>query len=91
MATSSKEYYDKNPASKAKKDAYNKEFNKKPEQRAKRSELVQANRDKGTYGNGDGKDLSHTSKGLVSKKQSVNRGSKSDAPGDVRARGTKKK
>lgn len=86
---SSKEYYDKNPASKAKKDAYNKEFNKKPEQRSKRSELVKANRDKGTYGNSDGIDLSHTSKGLVSKKQSVNRGSKSDAPGDVRARGTK--
>ena len=82
-------YYDKNPAAKAKKDAYNKEFNTKPEQRAKRSELVKANRDKGTYGNGDGKDLSHTPKGLVSKKQSVNRGSKSDMPGDKRARGCK--
>jgi len=85
----SKEYYDKNPAAKAKKDAYNKEFNKKPAQRKKRSELVKANRDKGTYGNGDGKDVSHTSKGLVLKKASVNRGSKKDSPGDKRARGKK--
>lgn len=84
-----KEYYDKNPAAKAKKDAYNKEFNKKPAQRKKRSELVKANRDKGTYGNGDGKDVSHTSKGLVLKKASVNRGSKKDSPGDKRARGKK--
>jgi hypothetical protein len=85
----SKEYYDKNPEAKAKKDAYNKEFNKKPAQRKKRSELVKANRDKGTYGNGDGKDVSHTSKGLVLKKASVNRGSKKDSPGDKRARGKK--
>jgi hypothetical protein len=85
----SKEYYDKNPEAKAKKDAYNKEFNKKPAQRKKRSELVKANRDKGTYGNGDGKDVSHTSKGLVLKKASVNRGSKKDSPGDRRARGKK--
>jgi hypothetical protein len=83
----SKEYYDKNPEAKAKKDAYNKEFNKKPAQRKKRSELVKANREKGTYGNGDGKDVSHTSKGLVLKKASVNRGSKKDSPGDRRARG----
>jgi hypothetical protein len=85
----SKEYYDKNPEAKAKKDAYNKEFNKKPAQRKKRSELVKANREKGTYGNGDGKDVSHTSKGLVLKKASVNRGSKKDSPGDRRARGKK--
>jgi hypothetical protein len=85
----SKEYYDKNPEAKAKKDAYNKEFNKKPAQRKKRSGLVKANREKGTYGNGDGKDVSHTSKGLVLKKASVNRGSKKDSPGDRRARGKK--
>lgn len=85
----SKDYYDKNPEAKAKKDAYNKEFNKKPAQRKKRSELVKANREKGTYGNGDGKDVSHTSKGLVLKKASVNRGSKKDSPGDKRARGKK--
>lgn len=80
-------FLDSHPKSKAKKKAYDTEFNKKPEQIAKRSELNKANREKGTYGNGDKKDLSHTSKGLVSKPQSKNRGSKKDSPGDRRARG----
>jgi hypothetical protein len=31
-----------------------------------RAELNQYNRDKGTYGNGDGKDASHNSKGVIS-------------------------
>lgn len=83
-------YYATHPEARAKKDAYNKEFNRKPEQRAKRVELVKANRDRGTYGNGDNKDLSHTKNGLVSKPQSVNRGSRSDSAGDKRARGGKK-
>jgi hypothetical protein len=83
-------YYKANPESKAKKDAYNKEFNRKPEQRAKRAELVKVNRERGTYGNEDGMDASHTKKGIVMKKASVNRGSKSDSAGDKRARGGKK-
>lgn len=87
----SAEYYDKNPASKAKKDAYNKEFNKKPEQKKKRAELNKYNREKGTYGNGDGKDAVHKGNKIVGfKKASTNRGSKSDSPGDKRARGGKK-
>jgi hypothetical protein len=89
MKSKSAKYYAANPESKAKKDAYNKEFNRKPEQRAKRAELVKVNRDRKTYGNGDGKDASHTSKGIVMKKASVNRGSKSDSAGDKRARGGK--
>lgn len=87
---SSAQYYKENPESKAKKDSYNKEFNRKPEQRAKRAELVKVNRDRGTYGNGDGKDASHTKNGIVMKKASVNRGSKTDTSGDKRARGKKK-
>ena len=83
-------YYKDNPKSKAKKDAYQKEYNKKPEQVKKRVELNKVNRDRGTYGNGDGLDMSHTKNGIVKKKASVNRGSKKDAPGDVRARGKKK-
>jgi len=86
---SSKQYYDENPASKKKKLNYAKKYNKKPENIKKRSELVKINRDKGTYGNGDGKDASHTKKGIVMKKASVNRGSKSDQAGDKRARGCK--
>jgi hypothetical protein len=90
MKSKSAKYYASNPEAKAKKDAYNKEFNKKPEQRAKRSELVKVNRDRGTFGNGDGKDASHTKKGIVMKSASANRGSKSDTAGDRRARGGKK-
>lgn len=87
----SAEYYDKNPESKAKKDAYNKEFNKKPEQKKKRAELNKYNREKGTYGNGDGKDAAHKGNKIVGfKKASTNRGSKSDSPGDKKARGGKK-
>lgn len=89
----SAKYYASNPEAKAKKDAYNKEFNKKPEQRAKRVELVKVNREHQKSGRGrigDGKDASHTSKGIVMKKASVNRGSKSDSAGDKRSRGGKK-
>ena len=40
------------------KDEY-KKFQSSPEKIKYRSELVKYNRDKGTYGNGDGKDASH--------------------------------
>lgn len=83
----SAKYYQNNPEARAKKNAYNKEFNKKPAQRKKRSELVQARRERGIYGKG-GDDLAHTSKGLVRKSPSANRGSKTDTAGDKRARGT---
>jgi hypothetical protein len=83
-------YYSENPEANAKKLAYQKEYNKKPEQRKKRSELVQERRDRGIYGKG-GKDVSHTKNGTVLKTPSENRGSKSDTLGDVKARGGKKK
>ena len=83
-------YYKDNPKAKAKKDAYQKEYNKKPEQVKKRVELNKVNRDRGTYGNGDGLDMSHTKNGIVKKKASVNRGSNKDSSGDKRARGKKK-
>jgi hypothetical protein len=83
-------YYKENPEAKAKKDAYQKEYNKKPSEVKKRVELNKVNRERGTYGNGDGLDMAHTKSGIVKKKASVNRGSKSDSPGDKRARGKKK-
>lgn len=86
-------YYAANPEAKAKKDAYNKEFNRKPEQRAKRAELVKVNREHQKSGKGrigDGKDASHTKNGIVLKPASVNRGSRNDSAGDKRARGGKK-
>ena len=83
-------FYAENEESRKKRLAYQKEYNKRPEQRKKRSELVQARRDRGIDGEG-GDDLAHTKNGLVRKNPSKNRGSKSDMPGDKRARGTKKK
>lgn len=82
-------YYASNPAAKAKKAAYDKKYDSSPERKERRAELNKINRSKGTYGNGDGLDASHTKKGIVMKKASVNRGSKSDSAGDKRARGKK--
>jgi hypothetical protein len=68
-------HYDSNPESKKKKAKYDKEFNKKPEQRAKRSELTTRNRkadEKGVDRNG--KDFDHAVGKYV--KSSVNRGRK---------------
>lgn len=85
-------YYASNPEARKKRLDYQAEFNKKPAQVKKRVELNQANRDAQKSGRskvGDGKDFSHTKSGLKQKPASVNRGSKSDSPGDVRARGGK--
>ena len=40
--------------------SYQKEYDARPLQIRKRSELNKENRRRGTYGNGDGKDASHT-------------------------------
>jgi hypothetical protein len=42
------------------------EYGSKPAAKKYRAELNKYNRDKGTYGNGDGKDASHNSKGVIS-------------------------
>jgi hypothetical protein len=85
-------YYAANPEARKKRLEYQAEFNKKPEQLKKRIELNKINRDRGQYGDGDGKDMSHKKNGrVVEESASKNRGSKSNAPGDVRARGSKKK
>jgi hypothetical protein len=59
---------------------YKKEYEKfqsSPERRAYRAQLVKYNRDKGTYGNGDGKDASHKGKDIVGfEDASKNRGRK---------------
>lgn len=93
MASRSATYYRTHPKARAKKKAYDTKFNQKPEQVKKRVELKKANAEHDKkYGKTSrrGKDLSHTSRGLVYKKSSVNRGSKSDTAGDRRARGGKK-
>lgn len=87
-------YYRSHPKAREKKKEYDSEFEKKPEQVKKRVELKRKNREHDKkYGKASrkGKDLSHTSHGLVYKSKSANRGSKSDTSGDRRARGGKKK
>ena len=54
-----------------------KKFQSSPERIKYRAELVKYNRDKGTYGNGDGKDASHKNGKIVGfEKESKNRGRK---------------
>lgn len=94
MASKSAEYYHTHPKARKKKAEYDKEYNKRPEQRAKRSELTQINREHDEkYGKASrkGKDASHTSHGIVYKSVHANRGSKTDTAGDRRARGGKHK
>jgi hypothetical protein len=67
-----------------------KKFQSSEEQKKKRAARNRARRKavkKGTVKKGDGYDMSHTKNGVVKKPRSVNRGSKKDTPGDVRARG----
>lgn len=86
----SAKYYAANALARAKKNEYQSIFNQKPSQVKKRVELNRINRERGTSGNGDQRDASHTKNGIKMKPQSVNRGSKKDTPGDRRARGKKK-
>jgi len=87
----SAKYYRDNPEARAKKNAYQKNFNKKKSQSKSRVELNRLNRLFGTYGNGDKLDVSHRSgKKTRLESQSKNRGSKNNTPGDKRARGSRK-
>lgn len=70
----SAKYFAANPEARKKKNDYNKEYHSSPERVNYREDLNQANRKAKTYGNGDGKDMSHTKKGKLTKeKQSSNR------------------
>ncbi len=70
----SAKYFQDNPESRKKKDAYNKAYHATPERKKYRVRLNKKNRDEGTYGNKDGKDMSHTKAGdMVKERQSENR------------------
>lgn len=70
----SAKYFAANPEARAKKNEYNKEYHSSEERNKYRAELNMANRKAGTYGNGDGKDMSHTKDGKLTKEnQSSNR------------------
>lgn len=94
MVGKTAQYYRTHPKARQKKKEYDTKFNQKKEQVEKRVELKRENREHDKkYGKASrkGKDLSHTSKGLVYKSRSANRGSKSDTAGDRRARGGRKR
>ena len=79
----SAKHYQENPEAAAKKDAYNTKYHNTSKRKKYRAGLNRKNHERGTYGNGDGKDLSHTTGGkLVQEDQSTNR---------KRNRGKKKK
>jgi hypothetical protein len=80
-------YYASNPEARKKRLEYQKEYNKQDREVKKRVELNAENRKRGTYGNGDGKDVAHTKSGTKLQKASMNRGSRTAMPGDKRARG----
>jgi hypothetical protein len=68
----SSEWYAKNGTEK--KDSYNKKYHQSKKRKKYRAFLNKKNREMGTYGNGDGKDVSHLkSGGVVLEDQSKNR------------------
>ena len=74
MAKSTSEYYKKNPEARRKRLKQQARYNRKSMQIKKRGELNRENRKRGTYGNGDGKDVSHKKDGsTVLEKASKNR------------------
>ena len=88
----SAKYYRDNKEARDKKKKYDVKLNSSAKQTKKRVEANGARRKAKAAGkNVTGKDASHTKNGIVFKKTSVNRGSKSDSAGDKRARGGKKK
>jgi hypothetical protein len=73
----SAKYYQENPESKKKKDAYNTEYHSTSDRKKYRAALQALNREKGTHGNGDGMDEAHVSKTKTKKQsQSKNRADK---------------
>ena len=74
MASRSAKYYRDNPEARKKKNRYNKKYHSTPKRRKYRAELNKENRRRGTYGNGDGKDVSHKrGGGTTLESQSKNR------------------
>jgi len=60
MAQSTSEYYKSNPAAKRKRNKQQAKYNKTNKGLMIRTKANKLNRKLGTYGNGDGKDASHT-------------------------------
>ena len=79
MASRTSEYYKKNPEARKRRLKQQAKYDKSPTQKKKRAALNRENRKRGTYGNGDGKDVSHRTDGSTvlesaSKNRARNRG-----------------
>ena len=79
MAKASTRYYRSHAKARAKKNAYQKKFNRSKLQIRNRTSLNKENRRRGTYGNGDKLDVSHKKGGgtkleAQSKNRARNRG-----------------
>jgi hypothetical protein len=74
MASRTSKYYKDNPEARKKRLKQQAAYNRQELQIEKRVELNRENRKRGTYGNGDGKDVSHKKDGsTVLEKASKNR------------------
>ena len=74
MASRTSEYYKKNPEARQKRLKQQKRYNRQSLQIQKRVELNRENHKRGTYGNGDGMDVSHKKDGsTILEKASRNR------------------
>lgn len=74
MASRTSDYYKKNPKARQKRLEQQARYNRQSLQIDKRVELNRENHKRGTYGNGDGKDVSHKKDGsTVLEKASTNR------------------
>lgn len=86
------DFYKHNEEARKKRLQYQSRYNKRADQVAKRVELNRVNRQRGQYGDGDFRDMSHQRDGrIIEESASKNRGSKVNSAGDRRARGGKKK
>ncbi len=86
----SAKYLQSNKKARDKKKAYDTEYHKSPERRKYRAELNAANKKKGNYGNKDGKDESHDSKGKTRKESQSSNRARNGKKGSSK-RSTKKK
>jgi hypothetical protein len=70
-------YYQSHPEARKKKIAYDIKYHSTPSRKKYRAILIALNRERGTHGNGDGKDVSHISKTKTKlEDQSKNRANK---------------
>ena len=67
-------YYRDNPEARKKRLEYQKRYNARKSQISRRVENNRENREQGTYGNYDGKDVSHKGNKIVLEKESKNSG-----------------